>query len=229
MQIGPQASPRRRPPRPRVFRSSCCRSPTSRAIRGRTTSSTHATDELTTSLARLRYTFVIARNTAMTFEGQSRSAPRRSARIWACAMFSKARCSQRRSDEGQRPTHRRRQRAHLWAEQFDTPAPICCRRRTRSSRIWRARNRLSSLPRPRAARLRRGALGQSTPQTWLSNATRGYGRLDRSVRGARMRHIALCEQALAIDPNNVSALMGIGEQVLHAGGAWWFQRPQRRP
>jgi adenylate cyclase len=36
----PQASLRTRPPRQRVFRSSCCRSPTSLAIRRRTTSST---------------------------------------------------------------------------------------------------------------------------------------------------------------------------------------------
>ena len=40
MRTGPQASLRRRPPRPRGFRSSCCPSPTCRAIRGRTTSST---------------------------------------------------------------------------------------------------------------------------------------------------------------------------------------------
>ena len=40
MRTGPQASPRRRPPRRRGFPSSCCRSPISRAIRGRTTSST---------------------------------------------------------------------------------------------------------------------------------------------------------------------------------------------
>ena len=40
VRTGPQASPRRRPPRPRGFRSSCCPSPTSLAIRGRTTSST---------------------------------------------------------------------------------------------------------------------------------------------------------------------------------------------
>jgi adenylate cyclase len=50
------------------------------------------TDELITSLARIRDSFVIARNTAMTSRA-SRSTPRRSARIWACAIFSKARCS----------------------------------------------------------------------------------------------------------------------------------------
>jgi hypothetical protein len=36
----PQASPRKRPPGPRVFRSSSCPSPTCRAIRGRTISLT---------------------------------------------------------------------------------------------------------------------------------------------------------------------------------------------
>jgi adenylate cyclase len=42
MRTGPQASPRRRPPRPRGFRSSCCPSPTSLAIRDRITSSTRS-------------------------------------------------------------------------------------------------------------------------------------------------------------------------------------------
>jgi hypothetical protein len=50
------------------------------------------TDELITSLARIRDSFVIARNTAVTFKGKPIDA-RRSARIWGCAMFSKARCS----------------------------------------------------------------------------------------------------------------------------------------
>jgi class 3 adenylate cyclase len=40
MRTGPRASSRSRPPRPPGFQSSCCRSPTSPAIRGRTTSST---------------------------------------------------------------------------------------------------------------------------------------------------------------------------------------------
>ena len=42
LRTGPRASPRKRPPRPRGFRSSCCPSPTSLAIRGRTTSSTRS-------------------------------------------------------------------------------------------------------------------------------------------------------------------------------------------
>jgi class 3 adenylate cyclase len=50
------------------------------------------TDELTTSLARLRGTFVIARNTAMTFKGKPVDV-KAIARIWTCAMFSKARCN----------------------------------------------------------------------------------------------------------------------------------------
>jgi hypothetical protein len=50
------------------------------------------TDQLTTVLARIPGNFVIARNTAMPSRA-SRSMPRPSARIWVCAMFSKARCS----------------------------------------------------------------------------------------------------------------------------------------
>jgi adenylate cyclase len=50
------------------------------------------TDELTTSLARMRDSFVIARNTAMTFKGKPVDAKAIGKEL-ACAMFSKARCS----------------------------------------------------------------------------------------------------------------------------------------
>jgi hypothetical protein len=50
------------------------------------------TDELTTSLARLRGTFVIARNTAMTFKGKPVDA-KAIGKDLGCATFSKARCS----------------------------------------------------------------------------------------------------------------------------------------
>ena len=49
----------------------CCPSPTSRAIRARTTLADGITDNLTTDLSRIRNSFVIARNTAFTYKGKS--------------------------------------------------------------------------------------------------------------------------------------------------------------
>ena len=71
MRTGPQASPRRRPPRPRVFPSWCCRSPICPAIRRRITSPTRITDELITGVTRVKDSFVIARNTAFHLQRQA--------------------------------------------------------------------------------------------------------------------------------------------------------------
>ena len=60
-----------RPTRPRISPSSCCPSPTSRAIPPRTTSPTAITENLTTDLSRIRNSFVIARNTAFTYKGKN--------------------------------------------------------------------------------------------------------------------------------------------------------------
>jgi adenylate cyclase len=107
------------------------------------------TDELITSLARIRGSFVIARNTAMTFKGKPVT-PRRSARNWGCAMFSKARCSRAAIGCGSTPSSSTPAAALTSGLNNSTrPAPICSRRRTRSSRIWRTHSTFNS-PRPRA-------------------------------------------------------------------------------
>ena len=99
--------------------------------------------------------------------------------------------------------------AHLWAEQFDTPRADLLQTQDAivahlantlelPTHVGRGRTRSNGRPPPIA-----------TPRTWLFNAPRAAGRPDGSAR-RRMRHYALCEQALAIDPNNVRALMELG-------------------
>ena len=112
------------------------------------------TDELTTSLARIRNTFVIARNTAMTFKGKPIDAKAIGKDLGVRYVLEgsvqpsgdRMRVNAQLIDAGSG--------AHLWAEHSTRPAPICCKRRTRSSRIWR--NTLDfQLTEAEAARLKR--------------------------------------------------------------------------
>ena len=98
------------------------------------------TDGLTTSLARIPGTFVIARNTAMTFKGKPvdvkaigkdlgvRYVLEGSVQPGGDQLRVNAQLIDAESG------------AHLWGRNNSIrPAPICCRRRTRSSSIWPAR------------------------------------------------------------------------------------------
>jgi class 3 adenylate cyclase/TolB-like protein len=144
------------------------------------------TDELTTALVRLRDSFVIARNTAMTFKGKPVDAKAIGKDLGVRYVLEgsvqpsgnqvRVNAQLIDADSG----------AHLWADQFDTPAPICCRRRTRSSRVWRTHSPFNS-PMPRAHASNGRPRPIATPRTWLSNATRAHGRPDGLVR-RRMQH-----------------------------------------
>jgi TolB-like protein len=68
------------------------------------------TDELTTALARLRDTFVIARNTAMTFKGKPVDAKAIGKDLGVRLCSRRLGAAERRPDEDQRPADRRRQR-----------------------------------------------------------------------------------------------------------------------
>ena len=117
--------------------------------------------------------------------------------------------AERRSGEGQRPAHRRRQRrAPLGRTIRHAPrrsvADAGRDRHPSGARdgpsTHRGRGRPSSNGRPRPI---------PTPRIWLSSATQAQSKADISAR-KRMQHTALCEQALAIDPNNVLALLMLG-------------------
>ena len=145
------------------------------------------TDELTTSLARIRDTFVIARNTAMTFKGKPIDAKAIGKDLGVRYVLEgsvqpsgdRMRVNAQLIDAGSG--------AHLWAEQFDTPradllqtqdAIVAHLAHAIDFQLQRGRGRPSSNGRPRPI---------ATPRTWLFNATRAHGRPDVSAR-RRMQH-----------------------------------------
>ena len=141
------------------------------------------TDELTTGIARLRETFVIARNTAMTFKGKpvdakaigKDSGVRYVLEGSVQPSGDRMRVNAQLIDAGTG--------AHLWPTNSTRPAPICCRRRTRSSRVWRTQSAFS-LQRPRAPVSNGRPRQIPTPRTWLFNATRAIeGRICRQGGG----------------------------------------------
>ena len=95
--------------------------------------------------------------------------------------------AERRSDEGQRPAHRRRQRRSPLGRTIRHAPRRSVADAGRDRRASGARTRLSAhrRPRPHASNGRPRPI--ATPRTWLSNAPRAYGRPDGSAR-RRMQH-----------------------------------------
>ena len=145
------------------------------------------TDELTTSLARMRDTFVIARNTAMTFKGKPVDAKAIGKDLGVRYVLEgsvqpsgdRMRVNAQLIDAGSG--------AHLWAEQFDTPRADLLQ--TQDAIVAHLAHAIDysahRRPRPHASNGRPRPI--PTPRTWLSNAQRAHGRPDGSAR-RRMRH-----------------------------------------
>jgi adenylate cyclase len=97
------------------------------------------TDELTTALARIRGAFVIARNTAFTYKGKPVDAKAIGKDLGVRYVVEgsvqpsgdRMRVNAQLIDAGSGLTS--------GPNNSTRPAPICCRRRTQSSRIWRDR------------------------------------------------------------------------------------------
>ena len=144
------------------------------------------TDELTTALARLRDSFVIARNTAMTFKGKPVDAKAIGKDLGVRYVLEgsvqpsgdQMRVNAQLIDAGSG--------AHLWAEQFDTPrADLLQMQDAIVTHLARAVD--FQLTEAEAARLKRTPAVNPAPRTWLFSASRAFGRPDRSAR-RRMLH-----------------------------------------
>ena len=132
--------------------------------------------------------------------------------------------AERRSDEGQRPAHRRRAAALTSGpNNLTRPAPIYCRRRTRSSRIWRAHSTFSSTE-AEAARLNRtpAANRDAEDLALQCNAGQWKAGCDRQGGGCGLRALRTGARHRS---QQCPRPAGVGGQVLVAGGAWLFQRP----
>ena len=162
------------------------------------------TDELTTALARIPNSFVIARNTAFTYKGKpfeakaigkdlgvryilQGSAQSSGAQLRVNAQLFDA-------DSG----------ARLWTEQFDTPRAALLQMQDEIVAHLAPAIGLQ-LPEVEAARLKRTPAANPNAEDWAlqcTAATEKGGFVGEEAEAT----FRLCEQALGADPNNVRAL-----------------------
>jgi adenylate cyclase len=165
------------------------------------------TDELTTSLARIRDSFVIARNTAMTFKGKPIDAKAIGKDLGVRYVLEgsvqpsgdRMRVDAQLIDAGSG--------AHLWAEQFDTPrADLLQMQDAIVAHLAHAID--FQLTQAEAARLKRTPAANRNAEDLALQCEAGFwkaGAIGKESDAA----FALCEQALSIDPDNVRALLGL--------------------
>ena len=170
------------------------------------------TDELTTILARIRGTFVIAHNTAMTFKGKPVDAKAIGKDLGVRYVLEgsvqpsgdRMRVNAQLIDAGSG--------SHLWAEQFDTPRAD--RLQMQDSIVTHLAHAMDlQLVWAEGARLKRGPTANRDAEDLALQCdagTRKAGWIGKEADAA----YALCDQALAIDPNNVRALMTLGVKFL---------------
>jgi TolB-like protein/cytochrome c-type biogenesis protein CcmH/NrfG len=170
------------------------------------------TDELTTSLARIPGTFVIARNTAFTYKGKPVDAKAIGKDLGVRYVLegsvqpsgNQMRVNAQLIDAGSG--------AHLWAEQFDTPrADLLQTQDAIVAHLARAID--FQLTEAEAARLKRAPVANPDAEDLALQceaAAQKGGYLGKEADAA----YPLCEQALRVDPNNVRAL------VVLAGKFW---------
>ena len=164
------------------------------------------TDELTTDLAGIPNTFVIARNTAFTFKGKNLDAKEIGKELGVRYVLEgsvqptggKVRVNAQLVDADSG--------AHLWAEQFDTTLADLEMHDEIVAHLTRAME--IQLTVAEAARLKRtpaeNAKAEDLALQCLA-ASRGGGFIGKDAEAG----YRLCEQALAVDPQNVSALVAL--------------------
>ena len=156
--------------------------------------------------------FVIARNTAMTFKGKPVDAKAIGKDLGVRYVLEG---SVQPSGDRMRVNAQlidAESGAHLWAEQFDTPRADLLQ--TQDAIVARLANTMDfELTQAEAARVERTPAGKRDAEALaLQCAAGGWkaGNIGKEADAA----FALCEQALAIDPNNVRALTQLGWKFL---------------
>jgi adenylate cyclase len=162
------------------------------------------TDELTTSLARIPDTFVIARNTAMTFKGKPIDAKAIGKDLGVRYVLEgsvqpsgdQVRVNAQLIDAASG--------AHLWAEQFDTKRADLLQMQdeivTHLARATEVR-----LTEAEAARLKRTPAANPDAEDLALQCLAAVQKAGFIGKDADAGYL-LCEQALRVDPNNVRAL-----------------------
>ena len=162
------------------------------------------TDELTTALARIRDTFVIARNTAFTYKGKPVDAKAIGKELGVRYVLEgsvqpsgdqvRVNAQLIDADSG----------AHVWAEQFDTPRADLLQMQDEIV-THLARAMYIQLPGAEGARLKRTPAANPDAEDLAlqcQSAAQKGGYIGKEADAG----YRLCEQALAIDPNNALAL-----------------------
>ncbi len=171
------------------------------------------TDELTTGLARLPGTFVIARNTATTFKGKPVDVKAIGKDLGVRYVLEgsvqpsgdRMRVNAQLIDAGSG--------AHLWAEQFDTPRADLLQ--TQDAIVTHLTRALDfQLSQAEGARLKRTPAANPNAEDLALQCAAGAWRAGWIGKEADAAY-ALCEQALAIDPNNSRALRILGLKFLN--------------
>jgi adenylate cyclase len=162
------------------------------------------TDELTTALARVSGSFVIARNTAFTYKGKPTDAKAIGKDLGVRYVLEgsvqpsgaqvRVNAQLIDTDNG----------AHLWAEQFDTARVDLLQ--TQDEIVTHLARALElQLPEAEAARLKRTPAANPNAEDLALQCTavlQKGGFIGKDAEAG----FPLCEQALAVDPNNVRAL-----------------------
>ena len=171
------------------------------------------TDELTTGIARLRETFVIARNTAMTFKGKPVDAKAIGKDLGVRYVLEgsvqpsgdRMRVNAQLIDAGTG--------AHLWADQFDTPRADLLQ--AQDAIVTRLAHAIGfQLTEAEGARLKRTPAANPDAEDLALQCDAGALKAGFVGKEADAAY-ALCDQALAIDPNNVRALRLLGLKFLY--------------
>ena len=173
------------------------------------------TESLTTDLSRLRGSFVIARNTAFTFKGKNVDAREIGKELGVRYVL-----------EGsvQRDAGRMRVNVqlidaetgdHLWADRFDKPPADLFQ--MQDEIVARLANQLGAELIATEARRAQQAPNPNSMDLYFQ----GLAWLNRGVNPENMaRARGFFERALALDPNNLDALLEIGRVDYSVGGAY---------
>jgi adenylate cyclase len=162
------------------------------------------TDELTTSLARIPNSFVIARNTAFTFKGKPIDAKAIGKDLGVRYVLEGSMQSSTAQVRVNAQLIDADSGAHLWAEQFDTPRADLLQMQDEivthlahalQLQFWDAS----------AARLKRTPTANLNAEDLAFQCIAALQKSGYIGKGAEAGY-ALCDQALAADPNNVAAL-----------------------
>jgi adenylate cyclase len=185
------------------------------------------TDESTTSIARIRNSFVIARNTAFTFKGKPIDAKAigkdlgvryvLEGSVQPSANQVRVNAQLIDADSG----------GHLWAEQFDTPRADLLQ--TQDEIVTHLARALDiQLLEAEAARLKRTPAANADAEDLALQCQAGVQRGGYLGEEADAGY-RLCERALSIDPNNIRALTWLSAKLLYSAKLGPQRGPRGRP